>query len=100
MKIDQTGDGVDGTYIPKGKSPKPQSDQTTVASSQADSVVINPLASQINAVSQSISPEPTFDVGKVDAIKKAIASGEFSSNSKNIADGLIASTRQFLVGGQ
>jgi negative regulator of flagellin synthesis FlgM len=100
MKIDQTGKVIDA-YPVQGKNARRNSDDSDLSASDdaesSSSVAINPLASQINSVSQQMSTEPSFDVSKVDAIKSAIASGNFQVNPDNIADGLISSTKQLLA---
>lgn len=100
MKIDQTGKIIDAFPV-QGKTTrrKPDSDATSAGNAaSSSSVAINPLASQINSVSQQMATEPSFDVSKVEAIKSAIASGNFQINPDNIADGLISSTKQLLAG--
>ncbi|TDR81458.1 flagellar biosynthesis anti-sigma factor FlgM [Paludibacterium purpuratum] len=98
MKIDQSGN-IQNLYPTQGKSAKRKNDtESTGGNAPSSQVAINPLASQINAVSQDMAAEPSFDVSKVEAIKSAIASGSFQINPENIADGLIASTKQLLAG--
>ncbi|MBV8646635.1 flagellar biosynthesis anti-sigma factor FlgM [Paludibacterium sp.] len=98
MKIDQAGD-VKNLYPTQGKSAKRKTDtDSTSSSASSEQVAINPLASQINTVSQDMAAAPSFDVSKVEAIKSAIAAGSFQINPENIADGLISSTKQLLAG--
>lgn len=101
MKIDNAGNTV-GLYPPAAKSAKRKSDSSSDASTvdraPTENVAINPLASQLNAVSQQMGSQPTFDAAKVEAIKSAIASGSFQINPGNIADGLISSTKELLAG--
>lgn len=96
MKIDQSGN-IKDLYPTQGKPAKYKAESDT-ASGDAPSanVAINPLASQINTVAKSMATEPSFDISKVEAIKQAIASGDFQINPENIADGLINSTKQLL----
>lgn len=100
MKIDNAGN-VAGLYPAQGKTTKRKAGDDAgaaqVDSAPVENVAINPLASQINAVSQQMGSEPTFDAAKVEAIRNAIASGDFQINPDRIADGLITSTRQLLV---
>ncbi len=79
-----------------GPSTKIAPGQTRPAVGRGDSVAINPLASQMASLEQAVSAEPGFDAAKVQAIKQAIANGEFKINPEAIADGLIASTRDLL----
>jgi len=102
MKVDNAGNAT-GIYSPQGKSAKRQIDSSTGSTESSDSgsgenVAINPLASQISAVSQQIGSEPSFDMAKVTSIQNAIASGQFQINPANIADGLISSTKALLAG--
>ncbi|ACO73578.1 flagellar biosynthesis anti-sigma factor FlgM [Laribacter hongkongensis] len=60
-----------------------------------DQVSINPLVNRVQTAAAG-ETAPAFDAGKIDAIKSAIARGEFSINADAIADGLIASARELL----
>jgi len=101
MKIDNAGNTV-GLYPTPAKLAKRNSDGVNntpdVNRAPTENVAINPLASQINAVSQQMGTEPSFDAAKVESIKSAIASGSFQINPDNIADGLISSTKELLAG--
>jgi len=100
MKIDNAGNVV-GFYPTQGKvnnaSSDSDADSTSADVAPTENVAINPLASQINAASQTMGSEPSFDASKVEAIKSAIASGQFQINPDNIADGLISSTKELLA---
>ena len=76
MKIDSTGRPIVSRSV-GGKSRS--SAQASVISGEtrsADSVDINPVASQMAAAEQEIRERPAFDAEKVAAIKDAIAAGK------------------------
>jgi negative regulator of flagellin synthesis FlgM len=88
MKIDNAGKPVTA-YASQTKSAGRAAVQTSAATSQSavsESVDLNPAASQMS--------EPPFDTSKVEAIKQAIASGQFRINPDAIAEGLINSARE------
>lgn len=96
MKIDNSGSAV-GAYASQSMlARRDAGTQAPVGYAPTDSVNINPLASSISALDAQADTTPAFDAAKVDAIKSAIAAGTFSVNPDNIADGLIASTQEFL----
>jgi negative regulator of flagellin synthesis FlgM len=103
MKIDNAGNAV-GFYPTQAKSAKritdadTDSDLSGVDAAPSENVAINPMATQLSAVSLQMGDQPSFDAAKVEAIKSAIASGNFQINPNNIADGLISSTKELLAG--
>ncbi len=70
-----------------------QSGATPAAS---ENVTLSTMASQMKALEAKVANTEVFDAQKVDAIKSAIASGQFSVDSEKIADGLVASVKDFL----
>ncbi|MCM1513192.1 MAG: flagellar biosynthesis anti-sigma factor FlgM [Oxalobacter formigenes] len=59
------------------------------ASGEAGSAVNVSLSSQLKAVREQMGDSASFDAKKVEKIKTAIASGEFSINTAKVADGLL-----------
>lgn len=64
-------------------------------SAQQESVSINPLAAQLQAM-ETGSSGTTFDADKVSAIRQAIAEGKFPIRADAIADKLVASVQELL----
>ncbi|RXZ43342.1 flagellar biosynthesis anti-sigma factor FlgM [Crenobacter cavernae] len=93
MKIDNAGKAL-ANY--SGPAKTALRDHVKTDGAEQESVAINPLASKIGAVERSLGAEPSFDAAKVDAIKQAIASGEFRVDAGAIADKLITSARELL----
>lgn len=91
MKIDQSGKAA-AAYGTPPKAVKREPEAARQAQVRDESVEINPLSSRI----QSLQGEPSFDAAKVEAIKQAIASGEFKINADAIADGLIRTAKELL----
>lgn len=59
-------------------------------------VTLSPLSSQLQALQAQISTTGAFDAKKVEAIKLAIADGQFQVDSSKIANELIASVKDLL----
>lgn len=103
MKINDTSTngvnlGLDKALTDKMSQPKvadqKPSGQTPAPS--GDSVTISSTAQQLNNIESSIKTAPAFDAEKVNAIKSAIQSGEFTVNTEKVADGLIQSVKDML----
>ncbi|OAM51350.1 flagellar biosynthesis anti-sigma factor FlgM [Methylovorus sp. MM2] len=67
------------------------------SSGSAESVTLSPLSSQLQSLEAKVATSSVFDAEKVDAIKSAISSGQFTVNSEKVADGLINSVKDLLV---
>ena len=61
-----------------------------------ESVTLSPLSGQVKSLEAKIAASNVFDAEKVDAIKSAIASGQFKVDSEKVADGLIATVKDLL----
>ena len=59
-------------------------------------VTLSPLSSQLQALQTQITSSSAFDAKKVEAIKLAIADGQFQVDSNKIANELIASVKDLL----
>lgn len=59
-------------------------------------VTLSPLSSQLQALQTQITNSSAFDAKKVEAIKLAIADGQFQVDSNKIANELIASVKDLL----
>lgn len=96
MKIDSTGRPIVSRSVGGKSRSSAQAPVISGETRSADSVDINPVASQMAAAEQEIRERPAFDAEKVAAIKDAIAAGKFQINPEAIADSLIAVTRELL----
>lgn len=98
MKITDSIKNIAGN--PVGSSPAGKAKSTDMSvSTPADGgakVTLSPLSSQLQALQAQISTSSAFDAKKVDAIKLAIADGQFQVNSENIANELISSVKDLL----
>ncbi|MFA5171242.1 MAG: flagellar biosynthesis anti-sigma factor FlgM [Sulfuriferula sp.] len=74
------------------------SERTTAApsSNMGAKVTLSPLSSQLQALQVQIAGTSAFDTKKVEAIKLAIADGQFQVDSGKIANELITSVRDLL----
>lgn len=77
-----------------GKKADKASGSTPPAS--AESVTLSTLSSQMKTLETNVANAEVFDAQKVDAIKSAIASGQFTVDSDKVAEGLISSVRDLL----
>ena len=102
MKINDSiknvaGLGVDKATTGKANSAKPNGPQASqVETKSTESVTLSPMASQLKSLEEKVAASNVFDAEKVEAIKSAIASGQFKVDSDKVADGLIASVKDFL----
>lgn len=83
---------VDKPSVNTGK----KAEQNSTAAAATDNVTLSTLASQMKTLEAKVASAEVFDAQKVDAIKSAIASGQFSVDSEKIAEGLVASVKDFL----
>jgi len=63
----------------------------------AGNVTLSPMSAQIQSLEAKVAASNVFDVEKVDAIKSAIAGGQFKVDSGKVADGLIETVRDLLT---
>ncbi len=61
-----------------------------------ESVTLSPLSAQLQSLEANVAASEAFDAEKVEAIKSAIASGQFNIDSGKVADGLIATVKDLL----
>jgi negative regulator of flagellin synthesis FlgM len=93
-----TGLGVEKPGTGKAGAPKAgatASNAQTEATS-AESVTLSPLSAQLKSLEKKVAASSVFDAEKVEAIKSAIANGQFKVDSEKVADGLINSVKDLL----
>lgn len=99
MKInDSIKQSVDLTMNKLGDNGGKKAGKTSesTSSTATESVTLSTLSSQLKSLEAKVAGAEVFDAEKVDAIKLAISSGQFKVDSDKVADGLIASVRDFL----
>ncbi|MDR3412156.1 MAG: flagellar biosynthesis anti-sigma factor FlgM [Formivibrio sp.] len=94
MKIDNTGKPIASTLTRLAEGKNTASSKKT-ASTQQESVSINPLAAKIQAL-EAAGTGSTFDADKVAAIRQAISDGKFTVRADAIADKLVSSVQELL----
>ncbi len=62
----------------------------------AENVTLSPLSAQLKSLEKKVAASSVFDAEKVEAIKSAIANGQFKVDSEKVADGLINSVKDLL----
>lgn len=100
MKVNDPIKNVAGVSVGTGSAGKAKAaEQSSGArASSGATVTLSPLSSQLQALQSQIASSSTFDAKKVDAIKLAIADGQFQVNSEKIANELISSVKDLLQG--
>ena len=99
MKVNDTIKNASGLGVDKpsaGKLSSAANKNAQADTKSAESVTLSPLSVQLKSLEEKVAASKVFDTEKVDAIKSAIASGQFKVNSEKVADGLIASVKDFL----
>lgn len=97
MKInDSIKQHLDLTTDKVGVKSGKKAEQTNASAASTESVTLSTLSSQLKSLETKVASTEVFDTEKVDAIKSAIASGQFKVDSGKVADGLIASVKDLL----
>jgi negative regulator of flagellin synthesis FlgM len=66
------------------------------ADAQTTDVSLSPRAAQLKQLETQLAAIPVVDRARVDSIKEAIASGQYTINTGNIAESLLASVKEML----
>lgn len=97
MKInDSIKQSVDLITDKAGVKTNKKSEQSSTTAPVSENVTLSTLASQMKSLEAKIAGADVFETAKVDAIKSAIASGQFKVDAEKIADGLVSSVKDFL----
>ena len=92
MKIEGS---LRGTAVTGVTTPAPARGKDSASSSlKQDSVSLSDTSAQLQALEASVNQAPGFDAAKVEAIKQTISEGRFQVRPEQIADNLIAATRE------
>lgn len=94
MKIDP---GPKQVTLPSSVESRPAKPQANArASSEQTEVNLSQRATQLKELETQLAAIPVVDRARVDSIKEAIASGQYTINSEKIAAGLIDSVKEML----
>jgi negative regulator of flagellin synthesis FlgM len=94
MKIDPSLKQVTLPTAVESRPPQQQVD-TRTASEQTD-VTLSPRATDLKQLEAQLAAIPVVDRARVDSIKEAISSGQYTVNTGNIAENLIDSVKEML----
>ncbi len=70
--------------------------KTQTDTPQQTDVTLSPRAAQLKELEAQLAAIPVVDRARVDSIKQAIASGQYSINTDNIAGSLLDSVKEML----
>lgn len=96
MKIDGNSNPLDLGSVAAGTAGGARKAASAAAAPRSEAVSLSDLSTQMHELEARLTAEPAFDATKVDQVKEAIRSGAYRVNPEAIADGLIASVREFL----
>ena len=97
MKIDSPVTPLGGRPVGPGRDgTKPSAANTRPASGQGSEVALSPLSTRLQEIETTSSAGAVVDSDRVNALREAIAAGNFKIDTSRIADGLINSVRQML----
>jgi negative regulator of flagellin synthesis FlgM len=98
MKIDP---GLKQVTLPssvENRTAKPQTNPR--AETEQTEVSLSQRAAQLKELETRLEAIPVVDRARVDGIKEAIASGQYTINTENIAAGLLDSVKEMLHAGK
>ena len=96
MKIDNTWKNVAGVQ-PKAKAGKGKaSDAGKSQTGVQDNVDLTSQASLMRSLESSLADLPDTDIGKVEAVRQAIAEGRFKVDEEVVAEKLVEDTMEDL----
>jgi negative regulator of flagellin synthesis FlgM len=78
-----------------GTSAGAKAESTQAPAKSGENVTLSPMSVQLQSLESDVA-NGVFDTQKVDAIKSAIASGQFKVDSEKVADGLIDTVKDLL----
>jgi negative regulator of flagellin synthesis FlgM len=73
-----------------------KNEATQTSAKTSENVTLSPMSVQLKSIESDVATNGVFDAEKVDAIKSAIASGQFKVDSEKVADGLIDTVKDLL----
>ena len=93
MKIDP---GVKQVSLPGTVENRPAQGKGTPTPAEQTGVSLSKRAAQLQALEAQLAAITVVDRAKVDAIKEAIAGGQYSINPDNVAQNLVESVKEML----
>lgn len=94
MKIDP---GLKPVTLPPAVENRPDAPKSNRGAGIAGTgVTLSQRAAEVKQLETQLAAMPVMDRARVDSIKEAIASGQYTINAENIAEGLIASVKEML----
>lgn len=94
MKIDP---GLKPVTLPPAVANRPDAAKPNQSTGAAGAeVTLSQRAAEVKQLETRLAAVPVMDRARVDSIKEAIASGQYTINAENIAEGLIASAKEML----
>jgi negative regulator of flagellin synthesis FlgM len=94
MKINP---GLKQVTLPASVENRPAAQQANKpADSGQTAVALSQRAAELKQLETQLAAIPVVDRARVDSIKDAIASGQYTVNPENIAEGLIDSVKELL----
>lgn len=108
MKINESikntaGLGLDKTGVEKANAAKVEAEakqkaeKSQTSDKSSGSVTLSPLSTKLQTLETKVKASNVYDAEKVEAIKSAIAGGQFSVSSEKVADGLIETVKDLLT---
>ena len=94
MKIDPGPKHVQLPASVETRPAQPQGNKRAEAGQTA--VTLSPRAAELKQLETQLAAIPVVDRARVESIKEAIASGQYTINAENIAEGLIDSVKEML----
>ncbi len=70
--------------------------KSEAAKGAGDNVTLSAMSVQLQSIGANVGSTGVFDAEKVEAIKSAIASGQFKVDSEKVADSLIDTVKDLL----
>jgi len=94
MKIDP---GLKQVTLPASVENRPaQPQKNAPAQSGQTEVTLSPRAAELKQLETQLAAIPVVDRARVDSIKEAIASGQYTIHPENIAEELLVSVKEML----
>lgn len=96
LGVDKSGvEKANAARIESGAKQKPDSSQS--GAKATENVTLSPLAAKLQSLEAKVAASSVFDAEKVDAIKSAIANGQFQVSSEKVANGLVETVKDLLT---
>ena len=95
----KAGLGLEKALTEKNAAAKSAETKASAAQAEnktSENVTLSPMSAQLKSISSDVATSGVFDAEKVEAIKSAIASGQFKVDSEKVADGLIDTVKDLL----